>query len=195
LPVSVILSREICAFSQVGVPTSAGAAAALPLASVGLPPTHHGEFACGSEGDEFAFTDDVDRLRAAFRTALSSSATRCAPRAGVGAARGRATHILGSDVVNEAATRHLGGQVEPRQMLADDLVGRGPLDRRCAGGAASGGISPRSTSSRARCPSPRRNLPSSIEFAAQTAQRLGRRSRTSAPRQTGRMEAPPTAIE
>jgi hypothetical protein len=45
-------------------------------------------------------------------------------------------HVFGCDVVDESAARHLGGQVEPGQVLADDLVGRWLLDRRCAGGAS-----------------------------------------------------------
>ena len=112
-------------------------AAALPTGqrAGGCRCARHRKLAVRCERHKLAVADDLD--------CATGSLAHCAlvERRQMRAAPGLAQHacmqdMAGRDVVDEARARDLGRQVEPRPMLADDLVGRGPLDRRGAGGAA-----------------------------------------------------------
>ena len=74
---------------------------------------------------------------AALRTAVSSSVGRDARRATAARSTRACSTIVRRDVVDEGRRPPPWRQIEPRQMLADDPVGRRPLGRR--GAAAAGG--------------------------------------------------------
>ena len=124
--------------SQSGVPMSAGG---------GVPPSQRASVRAasaaritasslvGGEGDELALAENLDRRLGGL--AHGALVERGEMRAAPGLAQHAGVqHVLRRDVVDEARARDLGRQVEPRQVLADDLVGRRPLDRRGAAGAA-----------------------------------------------------------